>query len=188
MRTAGWSRWLGSFHCRFSTLSVPIPIACRSALVFLKTSTKSRYWDGICTPSSVNCHPSVGMISDLQTRTDSYGSESAPSVLAKQMKERMEAVEGKIHEPGWERFAATGPSPVVHVLASCLSEQVAVIQGSPADPLLLLLPPLLPARPFRIDQGLYHLGFPRWRLPTLLMLPPDWFPHQFVWRGLEQPL
>jgi len=101
------------------------------------------------------------MISQLQTRTDSYGSESAPSVLAIWMKERMEAVEGKIQEPGSEPFATIGPSPVVQVLPSCLGEPVAVIQGSPADPLLPQLPPLLPARPFSIDRGSSHPVFTR---------------------------
>jgi hypothetical protein len=63
------------------------------------------------------------------------------------MKEMMEAVEGKIQEPGFEWFATIVPSPVVKVLASCLGKLVAVIQGPPADPPRLQLPPLLPARP-----------------------------------------
>jgi len=67
---------------------------------------------------------SEGMISQLQTRTDSYASESALSVLAKCMKERMEVVEGKIQEPGSERFATIGPSPLVQVLPSCLGKPV----------------------------------------------------------------
>ena len=113
------------------------------------------------------------MISQLQTRTDSYGSESAPCVLAIWMKERMEAVEGKIQEPGSERFATIGPSTVVQVLPSCLGEPVAVSQGFPADPLLLQLPPLLPACPFSIDRGSSNRVFMRLRLPTLLMLPAD---------------
>jgi len=74
---------------------------------------------------------------------------------------RMEVVEGKIQEPGSEWFATIGPSPVVQVLPSCLGEPVAVIQGSPADPLLPQLPPLLPARPFSIDWGSSHLVFMR---------------------------
>jgi hypothetical protein len=50
------------------------------------------------------------MISQQQTRTDLYGSESAPSVLAIWIKERLEAFEGKSQEPGSERFATIGPS------------------------------------------------------------------------------
>jgi len=137
----------------------------------------SRIWDIISCPgfqlhfisirrfkvrlTAVNCHSSVGMISQLQTRMDSYGSESAPSVLAIWMREMMAAVGGKIQEPGSERFATIGPSPVVQVLPSCLGEPVEVIQGSPADPLLARLSPLLLARPFSIDHGSSHLVFMR---------------------------
>jgi hypothetical protein len=88
---------------------------------------------------------------------ESYGAEYTPFVLAKWMKERMEAVEGKIQEPGSERFATIEPSRVVQVLPSCLGEPVAFIQHSPADTLLLQLLPLLPARPFSIDRGSSHL-------------------------------
>jgi hypothetical protein len=101
------------------------------------------------------------MIFKLQTRTDTYGSVSASSVLAKWMKERMEAVEGKVQEPRSERFATIGPCPVLQVLSSCLGEPVAVIQGSPVDPLLPQLPPLLTASPFSIDRGSSHLVFIR---------------------------
>jgi len=73
----------------------------------------------------------------------------------------MEAVEGKIQEPGSERFPTVGPSPVLQVLPSCLAEPVAVIEGFPEDPLLPQLPPLLPARPFSIDRGSSHLVFIR---------------------------
>ena len=74
------------------------------------------------------------------------------------MDERKDGKGGReIQEPGSERFATIGPSPVVQVLPSCLGERVAVIHGSPADPLLPQLPPLLPARPFSIDRGLSHL-------------------------------
>jgi hypothetical protein len=107
------------------------------------------------------CVLSLGMISQLQARTDFYGSESAPSGLVKWMKERMEVVEGKIQEPRWERFATIGTSHVVQVLPSCLGEPVAVIQSSPEDPLLSQLPPLLPAHPFSIDRGSSHLVFMR---------------------------
>jgi hypothetical protein len=42
---------------------------------------------------------SVEMISELQTCTDLYCSESAPSLIAIWMKEWMEVVEGKIQKP-----------------------------------------------------------------------------------------
>jgi len=73
----------------------------------------------------------------------------------------MEAVEGKIQEPGSERFATIGPGPVVHVLPPCHGEPVAVIQGSLAHRLQPQLPPLLPARPFCMDRGSSHLVFPK---------------------------
>jgi len=73
------------------------------------------------------------------------------------MKEWMEAVEWIIQEPGSERFATIGPSPIVPVLPSCLGDAVAVIEGLPADPDLLHLVPLLTARPFNIDWGMSHL-------------------------------
>jgi len=45
---------------------------------------------------ALNCHWSVGVISKLKTRMYSYGSESAPSMLTKRIKQRMEVVEGNI--------------------------------------------------------------------------------------------
>jgi len=36
----------------------------------------------------VNCHSSMEIISELQTRAELYGSESAPSVLAKGIKRK----------------------------------------------------------------------------------------------------
>jgi hypothetical protein len=73
------------------------------------------------------------------------------------MKEMMQAVEGTIQEPTSEQFVTIGPSSVVQVLPSGLGDPVAVIQGSPADPLLPQVPPLLTARQFSIDRGLSHL-------------------------------
>jgi hypothetical protein len=72
----------------------------------------------------------------------------------------MEAVEGKIQQPGLERFTTIGPSPIVQVLPSCLGELIAVIQGASADPLLPQLPLLLPARPFSIERGSSRMVFP----------------------------
>jgi hypothetical protein len=77
---------------------------------------------------------SVRIISQLQRRTDSYSSESAPSKFAIWEKETIEAVEGNIQEPGTERFATIVPRPVIHVLLSCHGRRVAVIQGSPCGP------------------------------------------------------
>jgi hypothetical protein len=42
----------------------------------------------------MNCHSSVGIFSELQTRTELYGSESAPSVLVKRIK-RMDGSGGR---------------------------------------------------------------------------------------------
>jgi hypothetical protein len=61
--------------------------------------------------------------------------------------------------PGSEQFAAIGPSPIIQVLPLCLGEPVAVIQGSPADPLLPRLPLLPTGRPFSIDRGSSYLIF-----------------------------
>jgi len=50
-------------------------------------------------------------------------------------------------------IAHKGGSPAVQSIPSCLGEPVAVIQDSHEDPLLLQLPPLLPA------HRVHRLGF-----------------------------
>jgi len=110
---------------------------------------------------ALNCHWSVGVISKLKTRTYSYGSESAPSMLAKRIKEWMEVVEGNIQEAlsltvRPQRSQAPLSSHSLRVSASWQQSFKRLLGAA----LLPQLPPLLSAR--RVQRlGLYYLVNPR---------------------------
>jgi hypothetical protein len=94
------------------------------------------------------------IIAELQTCAELYGSESAPSVVAKSIKRQNGS--GVRNNPGGLviNCSLTGRQarrPVT--LFVFLGEPVSVIQNSHVDPLLPELPPLLIARSFSL-QGL----------------------------------
>jgi hypothetical protein len=98
--------------------------------------------------TAVNCHSSIRIIPELQTRTKLYVSESALSVLVKRIK-RKDGSGGRENPGGIviNGSPTKEPSHAIQSLPSCLGEPVAVIQDSHVDPLLLQLLPLLLACP-----------------------------------------
>jgi len=117
---------------------------------------------------ALKCHWSVGVISKLKTRLYSYGSESAPSMVAKRIKEMMDVVEGNIQVAlsSTVRPQRSQAPPSNHSLWVSASRQQSFKHLLGAA-LLPQLPPLLSAcrvQPF----GLYYLVNPRWCLPKSL--------------------
>jgi len=110
---------------------------------------------------ALNCYWSVGVISKLKTRTYLYGSESAPSMVAKTIKERMEVVERNIQEAlsSTVRPQKSDAPPSSHCLRLSAS-RYQLFKCLLGAALLPQLPLLLAAR--RVQRlGLYHLVNPK---------------------------